>query len=68
MPATTYRGTVENGQIRLPSGVALIEHQTVYVVIPAPADERTKYVPSFRFLNPADAEKFELQVEWVNNQ
>ncbi len=47
MPITTYRGTIENGQVRLPSNVNLPEKATVYVVVPA-------------LEHDASAEKFDL--------
>ena len=41
MRTTTYEGTVENGQIKLPEAVHLPEHTRVFVVVPvAPEAER----------------------------
>jgi len=34
MPVTTFEGTVENGQVRLPANAKLPENATVYVVVP----------------------------------
>ena len=34
MPVTTFQGTVENGQVRLPADVRLPEKAKVYVVVP----------------------------------
>ncbi len=34
MPVTTFQGTVENGQVRLPANVSLPEKTKVYVVVP----------------------------------
>lgn len=34
MPVTTFRGTIENGQVRLPANISLPEKATVYVVVP----------------------------------
>ncbi|HVQ40396.1 MAG TPA: hypothetical protein VMS31_22835 [Pyrinomonadaceae bacterium] len=34
MPVTTFQGTIENGQIRLPANVSLPEKAMVYVVVP----------------------------------
>ncbi len=34
MPVTTFQGTIENGQVRLPANINLPEKATVYVVVP----------------------------------
>ncbi len=34
MPVTTFQGTIENGQVRLPANVNLPEKAMVYVVVP----------------------------------
>lgn len=34
MSVTTFQGTVENGQVRLPANVSLPEKTKVYVVVP----------------------------------
>lgn len=34
MPVTTFQGTIENGQVRLPANVILPEKAMVYVVVP----------------------------------
>ena len=34
MPVTTFRGTVENGQVRLADDVHLPEKAKVYVIVP----------------------------------
>lgn len=34
MPITTFQGTIENGQVRLPDNANLPENATVYVVVP----------------------------------
>lgn len=34
MSVTTFQGTIENGQVRLPANVTLPEKATVYVVVP----------------------------------
>ncbi len=34
MSVTTFQGTIENGQVRLPPNAKLPEHATVYVVVP----------------------------------
>ncbi len=34
MPVTTFQGTIENGQVRLPADVLLPEKAMVYVVVP----------------------------------
>ena len=33
MPVTTFQGTVENGQVRLPVNVRLPENAKVYVIV-----------------------------------
>jgi hypothetical protein len=39
MKSTTYEGTVENGQIKLPDTVHLPDHTKVFVVVPEPKVE-----------------------------
>ncbi len=34
MPVTTFQGTIENGQVRLPANINLPEKGIVYVVVP----------------------------------
>ncbi len=34
MPVTTFQGTIENGQVRLPANINLPEKAIVYVVVP----------------------------------
>ncbi len=34
MPVTTFQGTIENGQVRLPANINLPEKATVCVVVP----------------------------------
>jgi len=34
MPVTTFQGTIENGQVRLPANINLPEKAKVYVVVP----------------------------------
>ncbi|MGI9107699.1 MAG: AbrB/MazE/SpoVT family DNA-binding domain-containing protein [Pyrinomonadaceae bacterium] len=34
MPVTTFQGTIENGQVRLPANINLPEKTKVYVVVP----------------------------------
>ena len=61
MNITTFEGTVENGQIRLPANVHLPERARVYVVIPG-QEPSPAYVGSPRLANPAQAIEFKKEV------
>ncbi len=62
MNITTFEGTVENGQIRLPANVHLPERARVYVVIPGQEVSSPAYVGSPRLANPAQAIEFQKEV------
>jgi hypothetical protein len=64
MSVTTFEGVVENGRVRLPAGVLLPEHQTVFVVAPNTIPPTTRKTPGVRLTNPDDAAKFEMKVSW----
>ncbi len=68
MHLTTFEAIVVDGQVRLPADVVLPERQTVLVVVPdGPAT--LQHAPTgFRLANPEDAKKFEMKVEWGDNQ
>jgi len=68
MNITTFEGTVENGQIRLPADAHLPERARVYVVIPSQevsspsSSSSPAYVGSPRLANPAQAIEFKKEV------
>jgi hypothetical protein len=62
MNTTTFEGTVENGQIRLPANVHLPERTRVYVTIPGHEVSSPAYVGSPRLANPAQAVEFRKEV------
>ncbi|MFO0804604.1 MAG: hypothetical protein U0791_15960 [Gemmataceae bacterium] len=64
MPVETFEAVIENGQIRLPAGVTLPERKVVYVIVPGVDGPLDRAHAGFRLANPADAEKFEMKVEW----
>jgi hypothetical protein len=62
MNVTTVEGTVENGQVRLPSNVHRPDNTKVYVVIPGMVITRTMHADSPRLAHPGDAADFEKEV------
>ena len=66
MAISTFEGIVENGQIRIPDGIALPEHAKVFVVIPdfEPAPQAHVYSP--RLAHRDQAADFAKQIVQVN--
>lgn len=64
MSVTTFEGIIENGQIRLPTGVVLPERKVVYVIVPGSDAGFERAHAGFRLADPADAAKFEMKVTW----
>ena len=62
MNVTTYAGTVENGQVRLPADVRLPEKTTVYVVVPGITAPSTAFIGSPRLVHPEQAADFVKKV------
>lgn len=62
MKVTALEGTVENGQIRLPTNVRLPEKAKVYVVIPDLEVTPRAYIGSPRLAHPVQAVDFEKEV------
>jgi hypothetical protein len=62
MSIVTLEGTVEKGQIRLPSDLRLPDKTKVYVVIPGIQVENLAYVFSPRLADPSQAIDFKLEV------
>lgn len=62
MSLKAFRGTVENGRIRLPTHVRLPEETTVYVVVPEKEASPGAYVGSPRLAHPEQAPEFEKEV------
>ena len=62
MKTTTYEGTVENGQIKLPPDADLPEHTKVIVVVPSPDSSRPLRIMSPRLANREQAADFILKV------
>ena len=68
MSITTFEGIVENGQVRLPAGVVLPDHQTVLVVVPDAAQTAAPKLPGVRLADKEDAAKFEMKVTWEDDR
>ena len=68
MSVTTFEGVIENGQIRLPAGVVLLERQTVFVVVPNVVPPTIGKLPGVHLANPEDATKFEMKVTWEDER
>jgi hypothetical protein len=64
MSVKTFEGVVEKGQVRLPDGVVLPERTVVYVIVPGSDAPPERAHSGFRLANPADAQRFEMKVEW----
>jgi len=62
MAAATYTGIVENGQIRLPTGVRLPQKATVYVAVPGVKEPSTACLGSPRLVHPEQAVDFVKRV------
>lgn len=62
MQVSTYEGVVENGKIRLKSGVQLPESTTVYVIVPDTTTESVVHVYSPRLANPEQAKDFKKEI------
>ena len=62
MSVATFEGVVEQGRIRLESGVRLPENTKVYVVVPDIQIERSARMISPRLAHPEQAKEFELEV------
>lgn len=62
MSVKTFRGTVENGQVRLPAHLRLPEDATVYVVVPEKEVPPTAHVGSPLLVHPEQAADFENEV------
>jgi hypothetical protein len=58
MKVTTYEGTIENGQIKLPEDVHLPENARVYVVIPEVAEAPVPRIRSPRLARQDQAADF----------
>jgi hypothetical protein len=59
---TTFRGIVENGQIRLASSVRLPEKATVFVVVPDTEEPQGSNIVSPRLVHPEQAADFKKEV------
>jgi hypothetical protein len=64
MSVETFEGIVEQGHVRLPDGVVLPERKVVYVIVPGNDAPLARSPAGFRLADPADAERFEMKVEW----
>ena len=63
MSVTTFEGIVEQGQIKLASGVQLPEHTKVYIIVPdIELKEQSLTLQSPRLAHPAQAGEFEMEV------
>ncbi len=68
MSVTTFEAVIENGHIRLPTGVVLAERQTVFVVVPDAVPPTLQKLPGVRLADPQDAAKFEMKVTWEDDR
>jgi hypothetical protein len=62
MSIATFEGVVEQGQIRLKSGVQLPERTKVFVIVPDNQIERSVRIHSPRLAHPEQAADFELEI------
>ncbi len=62
MEIATYEGIVENGKIRLKSGVLLPENMKVYVIAPEIASKPIVHIYSPRLVHPEQAKDFEKEI------
>lgn len=62
MSITTIEAVVENGQIRLPSGIRLPDKAKVYVLIPDVRVTPVSYIGSPRLAHPEQAQDFQKEV------
>lgn len=65
MRVVTYEGVVENGCVRLPTGVLLPEKAKVYVVVPEIREgegRRVAHIYSPRLVHPEQANDFVKEV------
>ena len=62
MSVLTLEGIVENGQIRLTTGMHLPERTKVYVVVPEVPAQKTARIYSPRLANPKQADDFKMEV------
>jgi len=62
MQVITYEGIVENGQIRLKSGIRLPEKTKVYIVIPDLDPSKVIHIHSPRLAHPEQAADFKMEV------
>jgi hypothetical protein len=62
MGIATFEGVVEQGQIRLKSGVQLPEKTKVFVIVPDIRIERGVRIHSPRLAHPEQAADFELEI------
>lgn len=62
MSVITLEGIVENGQIRLTTGVRLPEHARVYIIIPDAQIEQVASVKTPRLANPDQVADFQMEV------
>jgi hypothetical protein len=62
MSVLTLEGIVENGQIRLPTGMHLPEKTKVYVVVPEIPLKKTARIYSPKLANPKQADDFKMEM------
>lgn len=62
MEIATYEGIVENGKIRLKSGILLPENMKVYVIAPEVTARPTVHIYSPRLVYPEQAKDFEKEI------
>lgn len=62
MSVLTLEGIVENGQIRLPTGMQLPEKTKVYVVVPEIPVKKTVRIYSPKLANSKQANDFKMEI------
>lgn len=62
MGAVTLEGVVEQGQIKITSGISLPERTKVYIVVPDAEIERTVHLHTPRLAHPEAAADFALEI------
>ncbi|MBI5477562.1 MAG: hypothetical protein HY906_01830 [Deltaproteobacteria bacterium] len=62
MSVATFEGVVEDGQIRLESGVRLPDHTRVYVLVPEAGMAQVARVATPRLAHPEQAGDFRMDI------
>ena len=66
MSMTTYEGIVENGKVRLKSGIHLPDRTKVYVVVPDAQKEQPAQIKTPRLAHPEQISDFKMEISQEN--